>query len=267
MFFWNCLVRFDRPWFLECFLSPFRQLSRWWCINSFCNIQENRDCFSLAVERVCFPTILGSNQLTGATNWQNGLFRGWKWARTVIIRPFCSPGKPGGENFVTYFFLLWSYWKRFLRFPTKTSAVGSQQSANRPLYGEIGSGPVIKSRFVRFWWHQCVPVTLADNWISVNIQCRYKFLQRWSSVDNWTVLKHARQGQSECQLCGVPGGYKQYGGPILGRTMRVCGTKLEKVENNERQFSCCEPATWRPKAPPFPTLAEPPHMGGLLPSW
>ena len=164
-----------------------------------------------------------------------------------------SPAKPGGENFVTYFFLLWSYWKRFLRFPTKTSAVGSQQSANRPLYGEIGSGPVIKSRFVRFWWHRCVPVTLADNWISVNIQCRYKFFQRWSSVDNWTVLKHARQGQSECQLCGVPGGYKQYGGPILGRTMRVCGTKLEKVENNERQFSCCEPATWRPKAPPFPT--------------
>ena len=75
-------------------------------MNSFCNIQEKSDCFSLALERVCFHTILGSNQLTGANNWQNGLFKSWKWDPVVIIRLFCSPGKPAGENFVTYFFLL-----------------------------------------------------------------------------------------------------------------------------------------------------------------
>ena len=64
----------------------------------------------------------------------------------------------------------------------------------------------------------------------------------------------AKPGQSECQLSGVQGGYKQYGGPILGRTMRVCRTKLENVENNERQFSCCEPTTWRPTAHSLPGL-------------
>ena len=94
-------------------LQKIKNISQW-SLNFFCNIQEKCDCFSiqgLAVESVCFHTLFGSNQLTGANNWQNGLFKRemGPGGPPVITRMFVSPGKPAGENFVAHFFLSWRY--------------------------------------------------------------------------------------------------------------------------------------------------------------
>ena len=237
-----------------------------WPINFFLHYPREVwlfPCSGLAVESVCFHTLLGSNQLTGANNCQNGLFKREMGPGGPLWLPAClfHPENPRVRILSHISSCCGDIESVSSGFRPERPRPGSQQSANRPLYGEIGSGPVIKSPFVRLWWQQCLQSAGLNSGHQLNLSeynalqyiSRFTFPQKVVKC-NRVVFRLARLGQSECQLSGVEGGYKQYGGPILGRTMPVCRTKLENVGNNELQFSChgCEPATWRPKAPTLP---------------
>ena len=159
-FFWIFFCSFWQPLMLESYLS-FRIFHVHY-IGISSSLQYSREVFSLssAVQKVCLHTLLGSNQLTGANNCPNGLFKREMgpsgphlWLAVCLFHP---------ENLrrVRILSRISSCCCADIEsvssgFRPKRPRPGSQQSGNRALYGEIGSGPVIKSPFVRLW---CRPV-------------------------------------------------------------------------------------------------------------
>ena len=132
-----------------------------WPINFFLHYPREvwlYPCSGLAVESVSFHTLLGSNQLTGANNCQNGLFKREMGPGGPLWLPAClfHPENPRVRILSHISSCCGDIESVSSGFRPERPRPGSQQSANRPLYGEIGSGPVIKSPFVRLWWRQCL---------------------------------------------------------------------------------------------------------------
>ena len=119
-------------------------------------------------------TLLGSNQLTGANNWRNGLFKremGPSGPHLWLSVCLFHPENPRRVRILSRISSCCCADIESVSsgFRPKRPRPGSQQSGNRALYGEIGSGPVIKSPFVRLW---CRPVRAGRCGRQLNL-CEY----------------------------------------------------------------------------------------------